>query len=151
MHCCPICIIAGAWNVVHLRGEARVLVPRLVTGLKIWHMRQAGIFYPKHSFLTTMANLPDGAQVKPPSPPPPLSLPLSSLGDPGSAWRSHRKGQLNNTVFLQHAGGSFFSPTVHKGMLVLLNTIAYTMSVICMPRYQCASLLDCFSLSRCLV
>jgi len=26
-------------------------------------MRQAGIFYPKHSFLTTMANLPDGAQV----------------------------------------------------------------------------------------
>ena len=81
------CVSIGAWNVVHLRGEARVLVPRLVTGLKIWHMRQAGIFYPKHSFLTTMSNLPDGAQVThlysaplpptpfPPKPPhPPYSL-----------------------------------------------------------------------------
>lgn len=58
-------VTSGAWSLVELRGEARVLVPRLVTGLKIWHMRQAGIFYPKHSFLTTMANLPDGAQVSP--------------------------------------------------------------------------------------
>lgn len=54
---------AGAWNIVHLRGQAYVLVPCLVTGLKIWHMRRAGIFYPKHSFLTTMANLPDSTQV----------------------------------------------------------------------------------------
>ncbi|KAL0028549.1 hypothetical protein WJX79_000906 [Trebouxia sp. C0005] len=55
--------LSGAWNLVQVRGQPRVLVPCLVTGLKIWHMRQAGIFYPKHSFLTTMANLPDGAQV----------------------------------------------------------------------------------------
>ncbi|KAL0051898.1 hypothetical protein WJX82_004074 [Trebouxia sp. C0006] len=55
--------LSGAWNLVQLRGQPRVLVPCLSTGLKIWHMRQAGIFYPKHSFLTTMANLPDGAQV----------------------------------------------------------------------------------------
>lgn len=87
--CIAACVSTGAWNVVHLRGEARVLVPRLVTGLKIWHMRQAGIFYPKHSFLTTMANLPDGAQVrKPPAPPsgppschppPPIPPPLGPL------------------------------------------------------------------------
>ena len=48
---------------MQVRGQCRVLVPRLVTGLKIWHMREAGIFYPKHSFLTTCANLPDAAQV----------------------------------------------------------------------------------------
>lgn len=76
----PSCGVSiGAWNLVQLRGQARVLVPRLVTGLKIWHMRQAGIFYPKHSFLTTMANLPDGAQVtRAPSPPIPSSWPLHS-------------------------------------------------------------------------
>ena len=87
MHCC---VSTGAWNVVHLRGEARVLVPRLVTGLKIWHMRQAGIFYPKHSFLTTMANLPDGAQVTyhtplPPFSPPPLA-PIASFPPFFSLW-----------------------------------------------------------------
>ena len=97
------CVSAGAWNVVHLRGEARVLVPRLVTGLKIWHMRQAGIFYPKHSFLTTMANLPDGAQVthlhstrlSPPPPPPPTSFsPCPRISDPTAFQLQGRLGCL---------------------------------------------------------
>jgi hypothetical protein len=48
---------------VTLRGEKRVLVPKLVTGCKIWHIRPESVFYPKVAFQTTMANLPDDAQV----------------------------------------------------------------------------------------
>lgn len=39
--------LTGAWRKVHLRGEARVLVPLLTTGLKAWHLRDDGQFYPK--------------------------------------------------------------------------------------------------------
>ena len=41
-----------------------MLVPQLVTGCKIWHMRPAGVFYPKHSFDNMVAKLPSGAQVR---------------------------------------------------------------------------------------
>ncbi|KAK9816213.1 hypothetical protein WJX74_009091 [Apatococcus lobatus] len=57
-HCLP-----GAWRHVHLQGHRRVLVPALVTGCKIWHMRDAGVFFPKASFLNTVQAIPEGSAV----------------------------------------------------------------------------------------
>ncbi len=37
----------------------------LVTGCKVWHLRDEGVFYPKHAWLRTVAALPDGAQARP--------------------------------------------------------------------------------------
>lgn len=56
---------AGAWHHVRVRGRQRLLAPMLVTGCKVWHLREAGVFYPKHAWLHTVAALPDGAQVAP--------------------------------------------------------------------------------------
>uniref|UniRef100_A0A061S9Z0 Tpr-like protein n=2 Tax=Tetraselmis sp. GSL018 TaxID=582737 RepID=A0A061S9Z0_9CHLO len=55
--------LSGAWQQVSLRGEQRVLVPKLVTGCKIWHTRPESVFYPKAGFESTMASIPDGSQV----------------------------------------------------------------------------------------
>ncbi len=53
---------SGGWRVVTLRGEPRLLVPLLVTGAKVWHLRPASVFYPKRQFEATLQLLPDGAQ-----------------------------------------------------------------------------------------
>ena len=50
---------------MRLRGQQRLLAPLLVTGCKVWHLRDAGVFYPKHAWLRTIAALPDGAQASP--------------------------------------------------------------------------------------
>ncbi len=36
-----------AWQRVIVEGISRVLVPKLVTGLKHWHLRPESDFYPK--------------------------------------------------------------------------------------------------------
>eukprot|EP00899_Mesostigma_viride_P020166 jgi/Mesvir1/28150/Mv04715-RA.1 len=51
------------WRSLSLRGQARRLVPVIVTGLKMWHLREESRFYPKMGFQNAMAALPDGAQV----------------------------------------------------------------------------------------
>jgi hypothetical protein len=56
------CDAAGAWRCVELRGEARLLRPLLVTGLKVWHLRPGGTFYPRAQFWHTLGLLPRGAQ-----------------------------------------------------------------------------------------
>ena len=57
-----------------LRGRQRLLAPLLVTGCKVWHLRDAGVFYPKHAWLRTIAALPIGAQASPALPCPALSF-----------------------------------------------------------------------------
>ena len=54
---------AGAWRHVTMQGQRRALVPALVTGCKIWHMRDAGVFFPKTSFLNTVEAIPEGSAV----------------------------------------------------------------------------------------
>eukprot|EP01139_Manchomonas_bermudensis_P005484 Amastigsp_a175212_10.p3 type:complete len:185 gc:universal Amastigsp_a175212_10:560-6(-) len=44
-------------------GAPRLLVPRLVTGLKVWHLRPSSRFYPKANFANVVATLPRGATV----------------------------------------------------------------------------------------
>lgn len=56
-------------------GHLRLLVPRLVTGLKQWHLRNEGTFYPKANFHSTIEGIPSGSDVSHP----PLMLILRSL------------------------------------------------------------------------
>ena len=44
-------------------GHSRLLVPRLVTGLKQWHLRNEGTFYPKANFHHTIEGIPSGSDV----------------------------------------------------------------------------------------
>ncbi|GBG61368.1 hypothetical protein CBR_g20400 [Chara braunii] len=67
---CPPLFLAGdshclsaAWNTVVLRGEKRMLTPLLVTGLKVWHLRDESKFFPKLNFHKVMDGIPDGSQV----------------------------------------------------------------------------------------
>jgi hypothetical protein len=66
--------------------QPRLLIPKLVTGLKQWHLRPGSDFYPKEGFQRAMASLPEGSDVSPPFPAlyfsaPDLSSPLLSSGD----------------------------------------------------------------------
>ena len=45
------------------QSKPRLLVPRLVTGIKQWHMRPKGDFYPKLSFQRTIEAIPSGSDV----------------------------------------------------------------------------------------
>ena len=40
-----------------------LLVPRLVTGCKVWHLRDASDFFPKYNFEHALKTIPDGAPV----------------------------------------------------------------------------------------
>ena len=51
--------MSPAWKFV----KGRRLVPRLVTGLKHWHLREESAFYPKRSFHNVMDTIPDGSDV----------------------------------------------------------------------------------------
>jgi hypothetical protein len=44
-------------------GHSRLLVPQLVTGLKQWHLRNEGTFYPKANFHHTIEGIPSGSDV----------------------------------------------------------------------------------------
>ena len=43
-------------------GQELLVVPQLVTGCKIWHLRPEGSFYPKSAWLAATGALPHGAQ-----------------------------------------------------------------------------------------
>jgi hypothetical protein len=57
--------MSAAWQVVRLEGHPRpvLLQPRLVTGLKCWHLRPSCRFYPKRNFEAAMRHIPKGASV----------------------------------------------------------------------------------------
>ena len=38
-----------------------MLVPKLVTGLKCWHLRPESVFFPKHNFESVVGSIPAGA------------------------------------------------------------------------------------------
>lgn len=46
-----------------VRKIPRLFVPRLVTGIKQWHLRPQGVFYPKTGFQHTIESTPAGADV----------------------------------------------------------------------------------------
>ena len=45
------------------QAELRLLVPKLVTGLKQYHLRKASDFYPKAQFAALLKGIPDGSDI----------------------------------------------------------------------------------------
>lgn len=50
-----------AWSVMTWKGQSRLLVPKLATGVKQWHLRREGKFYPKANFENVVATIPSKA------------------------------------------------------------------------------------------
>jgi len=55
--------LAPAWRTVKYGGTDHMLVPKLVTGCKVWHLRDASEFFPKYNFHAALKSVPDGAPV----------------------------------------------------------------------------------------
>jgi hypothetical protein len=55
--------ISPAWNIVSNSGVSHLLVPKLVTGIKHWHLRNECRFYPKANFFHALKTIPDESQV----------------------------------------------------------------------------------------
>lgn len=57
-------VLPLAWRPLRLRGEARRLFPLLVTGLKLWHLRDGSRFYTRQGFERTVTScVPSGSQL----------------------------------------------------------------------------------------
>lgn len=55
--------LSTAWQWVELQGIKRLLVPKLVTGCKVWHLRKDSRFYPKRGFMQITHSLPKRSPV----------------------------------------------------------------------------------------
>ena len=55
--------ISPAWRVINYRGKSHVIHPLLATGVKVWHVRKEGCFYPKFSLLNALKAVPNGSGV----------------------------------------------------------------------------------------
>eukprot|EP00210_Caulerpa_lentillifera_P000869 g840.t1 len=55
--------LSGAWRRVEVFGKEHVLVPKLVTGCKVWHLRKESRFYPKAGFAKVMESIPNHSSV----------------------------------------------------------------------------------------
>lgn len=55
---------SGGWRALEVAGQARLVVPLLVTGCKLWHLREGGSFYPKTAWANALASIPDGSLVR---------------------------------------------------------------------------------------
>jgi hypothetical protein len=58
--------LSSAWQKIcvdNSTGEQRILVPKLVTGLKHWHLHEDSLFYPKENFNRAINSIPDGSTV----------------------------------------------------------------------------------------
>jgi hypothetical protein len=56
-------VMSPAWGIITVNGVPRLLIPRLVTGIKHWHLRKDSNFYPKLNFEFAIKNIPDGSDV----------------------------------------------------------------------------------------
>jgi len=50
-----------SWQQLDVAGVPTVTINRLVTGLKIWHLRDEGRFFPKRNFEAVVKTIPEGA------------------------------------------------------------------------------------------
>jgi hypothetical protein len=55
--------LSSAWQIINIKGEETVLIPKLVTGLKCYHLRPESMFFPKNNFYNVVASIPRGARV----------------------------------------------------------------------------------------
>lgn len=55
--------LSGGWSILDVHSLPRLVIPKLVTGVKHWHLRPESKFYPKENFLQTIASIPLGSEV----------------------------------------------------------------------------------------
>lgn len=55
--------LSGGWSIVQVHSLPRLIIPKLVTGIKHWHLRPESKFYPKENFLQTIGTIPIGSEV----------------------------------------------------------------------------------------
>jgi len=48
---------------VTIKGQSRLLIPKVATGVKQWHLRKESDFYPKAHFNYLMNTIPAGSDV----------------------------------------------------------------------------------------
>jgi hypothetical protein len=56
--------ISSAWSTITVRGGQRLLIPKLVTGIKHWHLRTDSDFYPKENFYRVVKSIPPKSEVR---------------------------------------------------------------------------------------
>jgi hypothetical protein len=56
-------VVPLAWSLVEVDGTPRVLLPLLTTGIKHYHLRSDGDFYPKAQFANNLKRVPDGSDI----------------------------------------------------------------------------------------
>jgi tetratricopeptide (TPR) repeat protein len=56
-------VVCQSWSIVTVQGKPRLLLPRLSTGIKQWHLRPDSDFYPKYHFQRMVASIPQGSEV----------------------------------------------------------------------------------------
>ena len=57
-HCIP-----PSWRTINYCGKPHIIHPLLATGVKIWHIRKEGCFYPKFTLLNALKDVPNGSPV----------------------------------------------------------------------------------------
>lgn len=55
--------ISPSWRTIDYCGKPHVIHPVLATGVKIWHIRKEGCFYPKFTLLNALKDVPNGSPV----------------------------------------------------------------------------------------
>ena len=55
--------ISPSWRAIDYCGKPHVVHPILATGVKIWHIRKEGCFYPKFALLNALKDVPNGCPV----------------------------------------------------------------------------------------
>ncbi|KAJ5068569.1 hypothetical protein M0811_02511 [Anaeramoeba ignava] len=56
-------ILPISWNTINFEGQKRILFPKLITGLKIWHLRKKSCFYPKRNFEKVIPTIPNNSDL----------------------------------------------------------------------------------------
>ena len=55
--------LSPAWRIIEYCEKPHVIHPVLATGVKIWHIRKDGCFYPKFTLLNALKEVPNGSTV----------------------------------------------------------------------------------------
>lgn len=55
--------LSSAWSTISVSGEPRLLYPKLVTGIKQYHLRDESQFYTKENFFQAIRTIPPGSDV----------------------------------------------------------------------------------------
>ena len=55
--------LSPAWHTIKYRQKDHTLHPLLVTGMKIWHLRDEGVFFTKYNFYHSLQEAPRGSSI----------------------------------------------------------------------------------------